>query len=136
MQRIKVTPLKKIPDDRGSVCHFLRRNDPEFNRFGEIYFSTCYPGVVKGWHKHEKMELNYCVIKGMIKLVITDGNEFKEIYMGDKNYCRVKIPPGLWNGFKNIGTEEAIVANCATEPYSDDDIVRIPTINTRFMYVW
>lgn len=134
--QITVIPLKKIPDQRGSVCHFMKRTDPWFDRFGEIYFSTVYPGVIKGWHRHNKMGLNYCVIKGMIKLVVSDGQEFKEYYIGDKNYCLVKIPPGLWNGFKGLGTEEAIVANCATEPYSDDDIERIPFDDRRLKYDW
>jgi len=35
--------------------HMLRRNDPHFIEFGEIYFSTVYAGVVKGWHQQEDM---------------------------------------------------------------------------------
>ena len=34
--------------------------------------SGVHPGVVKGWHLHEKNVLNYAVIVGMIKLVLFD----------------------------------------------------------------
>ncbi len=53
----------------------LREDTPVFERFGEIYFSTIYPGVIKGWHIHTKMTLNYAVPVGMIKLVCFDDRE-------------------------------------------------------------
>ncbi|MGH7330833.1 MAG: hypothetical protein ACREJX_20990, partial [Polyangiaceae bacterium] len=56
-----ISPRKIIPDDRGKVLHMLKRTDPEFQAFGEIYFSTIYPGVVKGWHLHREMVINYVV---------------------------------------------------------------------------
>jgi len=124
MKGIIVKPLRKIPDERGSVCHMLRADDPDFKQFGEIYFSTVYPGVIKGWHKHTKMELNYCCIKGMIKLVVFDGRNFEEYYLGDKNYCLVKVRPEIWNAFQGLGTEEAIVANCASIPHDPNEIIR------------
>ena len=72
---VTVTPLRRIPDERGAVFHMLREDSPVFERFGEIYFSTIYPGVVKGWHVHKRMTLNYAVPAGMIKLVCYDDRE-------------------------------------------------------------
>ena len=43
-----IYPLRQIPDERGKIMHMLRADDPYFEKFGEIYFSTVYPGVVKG----------------------------------------------------------------------------------------
>jgi len=138
-----VKPLKKIPDERGCVMHMLRRDDPLFEQFGEIYFSMVYPGVVKAWHLHKKMALNYAVIKGMIKLVIYDdraGSPTKgtlmELFTGGLDYSIVHIPPGVWNGFKGIGTEPAIVANCATIPHDPDEIVRMDPQSKKIPYDW
>ena len=72
---VRVTPLRRIPDERGAVLHMLREDDEHFERFGEIYFSTVYPGVVKGWHLHREMTLNYAVPMGMVKLVCYDDRE-------------------------------------------------------------
>jgi dTDP-4-dehydrorhamnose 3,5-epimerase len=66
-------PLRKIVDERGGLYNMLKRTDPHFIEFGEIYFSCVYPGVVKAWHIHKEMTLNnYCVV-GMIKLVLYDS---------------------------------------------------------------
>ncbi len=69
---VRITPLRRIPDERGAILHMLRRDDPGFEAFGEIYFSLVYPGVIKGWHLHARMTLNYAVPVGMIKLVCFD----------------------------------------------------------------
>ena len=49
---VQTIPLRRIPDERGTIFHMLRADDPHFLAFGEIYFSSVYEGVVKGWHKH------------------------------------------------------------------------------------
>ena len=58
---VKITPLLQIHDERGSVLHMLKSTDSAFEQFGEIYFSGVYPDVVKAWHIHSKMTLNYAV---------------------------------------------------------------------------
>ena len=70
-----VKQLTKIPDERGCIFHMLRCDDELFEKFGEIYFSTAYPGIIKGWHLHKEMILNYAVIRGMIKLVLDDDRK-------------------------------------------------------------
>ena len=131
---IKIIPLKQIPDDRGKVMHMLKSNDPWFTQFGEIYFSTVHPGIVKGWHFHEKMDLNYVCLYGKIKLVVFDGIDFKEIYLSPENYQLVQIPHGLWNGFKGLGTTDSIVANCASIPHDPEEIKRKSF--DAFNYLW
>lgn len=140
---VKITPLKQIVDERGKVMHMLRRTDPWFSDFGEIYFSCVYPGVVKGWHVHKRMVLNYAVPQGHIKFVLHDNREdsptrgeTQEIFMGPSNYCLVTVPPLLWNGFKGIGTEMAIVANCASEPHDPSEIDRMDPYDPRIPYQW
>lgn len=140
---VHVIPLKRIPDERGTVFHMLRRSDPHFREFGEIYFSSIYPGVVKGWHLHTRMTLNYACIVGEIKLVLYDEREsspsrgkVQEIYLGQRNYVLVIIPPGIWNGFMNVGTVEAIVANCATMPHDPAEIRRLDPHRNPIPYDW
>ena len=136
-------PLKQIPDERGKVLHMLKNTDPHFEQFGEIYFSMVYPGVVKGWHRHARMTLNYAVVIGTIKLVLYDDRppsstrgELQEIFVGEPNYCLVKIPPMVWNGFKGIGTVPALVANCATIPHDPSEIERLDPMSNRIPYDW
>lgn len=139
---VEIRPLEQIADERGRVMHMLRRDDPFFEKFGEIYFSVAYPGVIKAWHLHKRMTLNYAVIEGMIKLVLYDDRaqsptqgELMELFLGEVNYDLVKIPPGVWNGFKTL-RKMAIVANCATEPYDPEEIVRMQPFSKNIPYDW
>lgn len=140
---IKIHPLRRIPDERGTILHMLRADAPHYEQFGEIYFSTIYPGVIKGWHIHTKMTLNYAVIVGNIKLVLYDDRntsptrgEVQEIFMGEENYCLVTVPPLIWNGFKGIGTTKAMVANCATIPHDPEEIERRDPFDPSIPYDW
>lgn len=140
---VLVHPLKQIPDERGKIMHMLRVDDAHFEQFGEIYFSMVYPGVVKAWHIHREMTLNYAVVIGMIKLVLYDERpdsptkgQLQELFLGESNYALVKIPPGIWNGFKGIGTQPAIVANCATHPHDPDEISRVDPFDNHIPYDW
>jgi len=110
IEGIAIRPLKQISDERGKVMHMLKRDDPWFEKFGEIYFSVVYPGAIKGWHLHKVMTLNYAVVSGIIKLVLYDDREgspsrgqLQEIFTGQDNYALITIPPNVWNGFKGIG---------------------------------
>lgn len=143
IQGVLVHPLKQIPDERGKIMHMLRCDDTHFERFGEIYFSMVYPGVVKGWHLHKEMTLNYAVVVGIIKLVLYDERDHSptqgalmELFIGENNYALVKIPPGVWNGFKGVGPRPAIVANCATLPHDPDEILRMDPFDNDIPYDW
>jgi len=140
---VQVIPLRRIPDERGTVYHMLRATDPHFQRFGEIYFSTVYPGVVKGWHLHHEMTLNYACIWGRIKLVLYDERdesptrgELMEVFLGPDDYSLVIIPPEVWNGFKGMSAPYAIVANCATHPHDPSRSVRLDPFSNHIPYEW
>ena len=140
---VMLTPLRQIFDERGKVMHMLREDSPVFSRFGEIYFSCTHPGVVKAWHLHKEMTLNYAVVYGEIKFVLFDDRaesptrgEVQEFFISPENYMLVTVPPLIWNGFKCVGNNAAIVANCATLPHSSDEIERRPPCDQSIPYEW
>jgi dTDP-4-dehydrorhamnose 3,5-epimerase len=140
---VLITPLKQIPDERGKVMHMLRRTDPHFHEFGEVYFSVVHPGAIKGWHLHSRMTINYAVPLGRIKLVLYDERhdsptrgELQEIFLGEDNYSLVTVPPFIWNGFKGYGTTSAIVCNCASIVHDPDEIERLDPFSPRIPYDW
>ena len=143
IEGVKVVPLRRIPDERGTVMHMLRSTDPHFSRFGEIYFSTVYKDVVKGWHRHREMTLNYACVFGRIKLVLYDERtdsptrgELKEVFLGPDDYSLVVIPPGIWNGFKGMSDPCAIMANCATHPHDPARSDRLDPFDNHIPYRW
>jgi dTDP-4-dehydrorhamnose 3,5-epimerase len=140
---ILVTPLKQIPDERGKVMHMLKRSDPAFREFGEIYFSLANCGAVKAWKKHLRMTLNLAVIHGTARLVIYDDRhgsatrgQFQEIVLGENNYQLVTVPPGLWTGFFGVSSQPAIIANCASLPHDPNELERKPANDPSIPYAW
>ena len=140
---VLITPLRQIPDERGRSMKMLESTDPGFAGFGEVYFSCVYPGVVKGWHIHDRMTLNYAAVSGSVKFVLYDDREgsptrgeVQEVFLGPQDYVRVTVPPGIWNGFKGIGTETAIVANCTDIPHDPAEIQRCDPHDNDIPYDW
>ena len=143
IEGVRVTPLRQIADDRGKVMHMLRRDWEIFVDFGEIYFSTVHTGVVKAWHLHHRMILNYAVPVGRILFVLYDGREtspsrgaIQEIIMGPDNYVLVTVPPMIWSGFKGLDATTSLVANCASLPHDPDEIERREPGDRAIPYDW
>lgn len=143
IEGVETIPLKRIQDERGMVMHMLKNTDPHFEAFGEIYFSVVYPGVIKGWHLHSRMTINYAVVEGNIKLVLFDqrpesstSGQLQEICFGQINYQLVRVPPGVVNGFTSTGGQRAIVANCANIPHDPAEITRIDPFTPSIPYDW
>ena len=143
IEGVIVQPLRRIADERGSVMHMLRSTDAHFIAFGEIYFSTVYPGVVKGWHFHKQMVLNYVVPHGSIKMALYDDREgsrtqgeVQEVFLGEQNYVLVQVPARVWNGFKGLGSMPSVVANCASLPHDPAEIVRVDPHRNDIPYDW
>ena len=144
IEGVKVTNMRKIPDDRGKIMHIMKSSEKDFKTFGEVYCSTVYPKVVKGWHIHSQMTLNYVVLKGKIKFVLYDSRKnsktygvTQEIYMGDDNYVRVTVPPNVWNGFMGLGIDESFIINFTDIPHDPNEISRMdPHNNDIIKYDW
>lgn len=125
---VKTKELKVIPDERGRLMEILRSDDSLFEKFGQVYMTTTYPGVVKAWHLHNRQIDSVTCLQGMIKLVIYDPREdsptraeLNEFYLGIHNPLLVQIPAGVFHGWACVSEEEAIVVNIPTEPYDYDN---------------
>ena len=75
IEGVRLSPLKIIDGEKGSVLHAMKQDDPGFEGFGEAYFSTVIKGAVKGWKRHTRMTLNLVVPFGSIRFVIYDDRE-------------------------------------------------------------
>ncbi len=145
IEGVEVNKLKVVPDERGRLMEILRSDDPAFVKFGQVYMTTNYPGVVKAWHYHKKQTDYVCCVKGMIKLVAYDSRgksktkgEINEFFIGDHNPCLITIPPGVYHGWKCISADESVVVNIPTEvyDYKNPDEYRLPPDTKEIPYDW
>ncbi|MDY7031685.1 MAG: dTDP-4-dehydrorhamnose 3,5-epimerase family protein [Thermodesulfobacteriota bacterium] len=142
---VKTKKLKVIPDERGRLMEMLRADDDLFIKFGQIYMTTAYTGVVKGWHYHKQQTDNMVVVRGMMKIVLYDSrkdsktyDEVNEFFVGVHNPLLIRIPPYVFHGFKCISKEEAMVINCPTEvyDYNEPDEFRVDPHDNEIPYDW
>lgn len=142
---VRVTPLRIIGDDRGCVMHMLRADSPEFQGFGEAYFSVVKAGAVKAWKRHRSMVQNLAVPIGAIRLAIYDDRtgsascgKVQEIVTGAGcgKYELIRVPPMVWYGFAAASGTDALIANCATLPHDPAEVDRLPECVATIPYSW
>lgn len=142
---VKIKKLKVIPDERGRLMEILRSDDGFYQKFGQIYMTTIYPGVVKAWHLHKKQVDNITCVQGMVKLALYDSRkdspthkEINQLYLGIHNPLLVQIPSEVFHGFMCISEDEALVINIPTEAYvyKEPDEQRIDPHKNDIPYEW
>lgn len=125
IEGVKMKQLKVVADERGRVMEILRNDDELFEKFGQVYMTTNYPGVIKAWHYHKLQVDNVTCVKGMLKIVLYDNRKdsktkglINEFFVGEHNPILVQIPKEVYHGWKNIGSDEAIAVSIPTLPYN------------------
>ena len=124
---VAVRRAKLLPDDRGRLGEILRADDPWFEKFGQVYFTTTYPGVVKAWHYHKKQTDIFYVIKGTVKVAIYDQRQdsptcgvVNELFLGEHCPGLLKIPPEVVHGWSCVSESEAYIINVVSQIYNYD----------------
>jgi len=140
-----VTDLRVIPDDRGMLMEMMRADSPGYQKFGQVYVTLVYPGVVKGWHYHKKQVDNFVCLSGMAKVALFDDRdgsptkgETNTFVIGWQRQRRITIPNGVYHGFTAVGTEPALICNTPSEMYDYDnpDEFRRPFDDPGIGYDW
>ncbi len=142
---VSIKNLKLIPDERGRLMEIFRADDKEFSKFGQVYVTTAYPGVVKAWHSHKIQDDNITVLHGMAKIVLYDDRDdsptrgiINEFFVGEHNHILIHIPKHVWHGFKCVSDCEAMIINTVTEcyDYEKPDEYRKPAHGSDIPYDW
>ena len=126
---VRTKTLRLIPDERGWLMEILRADEADlFSKFGQVYLSATYPGVVKAWHYHKHQVDNFACVAGMVKLVLVDTRKgspsegaINEFFLGAQNPTLVQVPNLVYHGWKCISTDVALVVNVPSEPYRYED---------------
>jgi dTDP-4-dehydrorhamnose 3,5-epimerase len=142
---VEIKKLKVIPDERGKLMEILRSDEPIFQKFGQVYMTTAFPGIIKAWHYHKLQDDYFTCIYGVMRLAIYDARKdsptYKEINdftVSIDNPILVKIPKFTYHGFKCISDKEAIVINVPTMTYNYKvpDEYRLDAFDNDIPYDW
>jgi dTDP-4-dehydrorhamnose 3,5-epimerase len=124
---ITLTPLQRIFNEKGDILKGLKCSDNGYAGFGEAYFSFIKKGFIKGWKKHTKMQLNIIVPSGQIKFYLLDEatKENKIIIIGNEDYSRLTVKPGVWMAFEGLD-EQNMLLNIASIEHDPLEAVNEP----------
>ena len=136
MKGLIISELNQIYNPKGDILHALKKSDSSFKNFGEAYFSIVNFNAVKAWKLHQSMTLNLVVPIGRVLFVffLPDKNIFKEIVIGESNYQRITVSPGIWFGFKGLHESDSLIMNVADIEHNPDEVLR-KSVN-EFKYDW
>jgi dTDP-4-dehydrorhamnose 3,5-epimerase len=141
----KIKKLKVMPDERGRLMEILRKDDEIFDKFGQVYVTTVKPGVVKAWHYHKKQDDHFVCLMGKVRVALFDARKKSPTYGEVNDYIMsmddpfvVKIPKGVYHGFKGIADIESMVLNVPTRvyDYKEPDEFRLDAFENDIKYDW
>lgn len=146
IEGVAIKSLRVLTDNRGYLMEILRDDDDLFMEFGQVYITTCYPGIVKAWHAHEHQWDHICCLRGCAQLVLYDEREGSPTN-GDTNVfilnvvqnpLLVRVPPLIWHGFMPMNDEMAMMLNVPTRHYNYDepDELRRPADDPEIGFRW
>lgn len=145
IQGVKIKKLKIIHDERGRLMEILRGDEDIFQKFGQVYMTTAFPGVIKAWHYHKKQDDYFTCISGTMRLALYDARgdsptykEINDFTIDLENPILIKIPKSVYHGFKCVSDNEAVVINVPTLPYNykEPDEYRLDAFKNDIPYDW
>jgi dTDP-4-dehydrorhamnose 3,5-epimerase len=118
-------PTRPVPHEDGHVTEIARA---DWEQIGgpivQVHMTTTFPGRHRAWGLHQRSADRLFVGKGLVKFAVFDGRIgsptqgcLYELTMSEKNPGLLIVPPNLYHGWKNIGTNEAIIVNMPTSMY-------------------
>ena len=139
MNNIKLSSINKVKLEKGDLYKFIDKNNENFKKFGEVYFSFIKPNSIKAWKMHRKLTMNITVPIGKVKFVFFDNKDtkfynFKEIKIGQSNYKLLTIKPNTWYGFQGLSKGLSLIVNLTNLVHDDNEMIRKNI--TYFPYNW
>jgi dTDP-4-dehydrorhamnose 3,5-epimerase len=122
---VRFREARPVVHDDGVVVEVARTAWPIVDEpIVQVHTTTTLPGRVRGWGIHLQGTDRLFVAYGLVSIVVYDGrrtsNTFgrlNEFRLSERNPGLLVVAPGLYHGWKNIGTDEAIIINMPTRLY-------------------
>lgn len=140
---LEFMPRQIMRDERGAVLHCLRADELQFP-LGEVYFSQVHAGATKGWKRHSTMWQRFTVPQGFIQFVFYDDRpesttpqQLLSIMSGPESgyYGLITVPARIWYSFRAIGSDDALIVNCASEAHRAGESEVLPLAAAPW-FVW
>ena len=126
LNKIKKIKIKEIKIKAGNIIKYLDKKNPEFKKFGEIYFNEIKKGYFKGWNLHKKYKSVITVPYGNVEFTFMDlkRKRKKIVNISRKNPSILIIPPKIWFKFRSK-TKLSIIVNTIENIHSRNETLKL-----------
>jgi dTDP-4-dehydrorhamnose 3,5-epimerase len=127
---VKLHEVKNVPRSPGGYLTEVYRRDWQLDDLDvdQVFQSVLEPGQTTAWHAHRLTTDRIFVNWGMLTVVLYDARgqsrtfgRVNEFLFGSRRPAIVVIPPGVWHGIQNRGSEPAALLNLVDRAYSYDE---------------
>ncbi|WP_020597058.1 cupin domain-containing protein [Spirosoma panaciterrae] len=144
IEGVQVKEVKNVIKQRGYLTEIYRK-DWQLDDLSveQVFQIAMNPGSISAWHAHELTTDRLFVSLGTIKVVLYDSRQnsptykcINEFLISDLRPQLVSVPPQVWHGVKNIGSDTAILLNLVDKAYQYEapDHWRIPANSSEIPY--
>ncbi|HUW02298.1 MAG TPA: dTDP-4-dehydrorhamnose 3,5-epimerase family protein [Acidimicrobiales bacterium] len=126
---LRFRPTRPVPHEDGTVAEVARDRWDEIDLpILQVHVTTTLPGRIRAWGLHQRSTDRLFVVSGLISIVVYDGRQnspthgsVNEFRVSDRNPGLLVIPPNLYHGWMNIGTDEAFIINMPSSQYEHEE---------------
>ena len=145
IEGVHIVPLKNVLNERGHLMEVQRNDDLNYPGFGQAYITSTKPDVIKAWYRHSKQCDQIALVTGKLLLVLFDSRKnsptcgkLLEITMTEQSPLLVQIPPGIWHGFKALGSVPTYLLHLNSVAFKSEqtDEDRLPSDTLTIPYQW
>lgn len=106
---IKFLNSKIISNNKGNIIKIINKNNKEFIKFGELYFSEIKKSYIKGWNLHKRYYCQIGVCYGDIEINFKDKKKKqRKILLSLSKPKIIIIPPTIWFSIKSKSRKSLI----------------------------
>lgn len=125
IEGVQFRPTRAVPHEDGHLTEVARASWGEVSQpIVQVHVTTTLVGRIRAWGLHPTSTDRLFVVSGIVKIVVFDGRNdsptkgrLNEFTVSNRNPGLLIIPPALYHGWKNIGTDEAMIINMPTRMY-------------------
>lgn len=118
----KIINLPKIQDPRGNLSFAEAKKHIPFEIKRAFWIYDVPGGEMRGGHAYKTQEEFIISLSGSVDVVIDNG-EYKTIYVLNRSYFGLYVPPMHWRQMINFSTN-SIVLVLSSSFYNENDYIR------------
>lgn len=119
---IKLIPLQKHGDNRGSLVALEEKNNIPFSIKRVYYLFNTKEDVRRGLHAHKNLKQVAIAVRGSCRFILDDGTERIEVFL-DNPAQGLLIESFMWREMYDFSSD-CVLMILADSHYDEDDYVR------------